>query len=121
MTVLSSMNDAEFAKYLAVAIPDYAQGKVASGQWTATESQELSRKAYADLLPQGLETPDNFLFTVHEGEALRALAWSGLPRKTAAIDKVENLARSNCEILVSPAGIKNDSKNRSQKLTVLGG
>ena len=67
MTVLSSMNDAEFAKYLAVAIPDYAQGKVESGQWAATESLELSRKAYADLLPQGLQTPDNFLFTVYDG------------------------------------------------------
>lgn len=67
MTVLSNMNDAEFAQYLAVAIPDYAQGKVESGQWAVAESLELSRKSYADLLPQGLKTPDNFLFTVRDG------------------------------------------------------
>nr|WP_295769531.1 GNAT family N-acetyltransferase [Rhodoferax sp.] len=67
MTVLESMSDAEFSQYLAVAIPDYAQGKIDSGQWAASEALELSRKAYADLLPQGLQTPDNFLFTVHDG------------------------------------------------------
>ena len=66
MTVLASMSDAEFSQYLAVAIPDYAQGKIDSGQWAADQALELSRKAYADLLPQGLQTPHNFLFTVRD-------------------------------------------------------
>lgn len=73
MTVLSSMNDAEFAKYLAVAIPGYAQGKVESGQWAETDSLELSRKTYADLLPQGLKTQNNFLFTVHDGVSAESI------------------------------------------------
>jgi ribosomal protein S18 acetylase RimI-like enzyme len=66
MTLLSSMTEAEFSAYLALAIPDFAQGKVEAGQWAPAESLELSRKVYADLLPQGLATPDHFLFTVRD-------------------------------------------------------
>jgi ribosomal protein S18 acetylase RimI-like enzyme len=69
MTVLASMSEAEFSQYLAVAIPEFAQDKVASGQWAAAEALELSRKVYADLLPGGLATPDHFLFTVREDAA----------------------------------------------------
>lgn len=67
MTVLSPMTESEFSAYLAMAIPEFARDKVASGQWAAAESLELSRQAYADLLPKGLSTPDNFLFTVRDG------------------------------------------------------
>lgn len=69
MTVLASMSDAEFSHYLAVAIPDFAQGKIESGQWAAAEALELSRKVYAELLPQGLATPEHFLFTVRDDAA----------------------------------------------------
>ncbi|MES2950674.1 MAG: GNAT family N-acetyltransferase [Pseudomonadota bacterium] len=67
MTLLSPMGEAEFAAYLAFAIPDFAQDKVKAGQWSQAESLELSRKVYTDSLPLGLATPDNFLFTVREG------------------------------------------------------
>lgn len=60
------MTDAEFAAYLAFAIPDFARDKVKAGQWAAAESLELSRKGYAESLPQGLATPDNFLFAVRD-------------------------------------------------------
>ncbi len=67
MTLLYPMSESEFAAYLAFAIPDFAQGKVKAGQWAVAESLELSRKAYAESLPQGLATPDNYLFTVRDG------------------------------------------------------
>ncbi len=67
MTLLSPMTEAEFAAYLEVAIPDFAHDKVKCGQWEETQSLELSRNAYAESLPQGLSTPDNFLFTVRDG------------------------------------------------------
>lgn len=66
MTVLVSMSDTEFSQYLAVAIPDFAQGKIKSGQWAASEALELSRKVYTELLPLGLATPEHFLFTVRD-------------------------------------------------------
>lgn len=68
MTYLSPMTETEFSAYLALAIPDFAQGKVEAGQWAPAESLDLSRKVYADLLPQGLATTDHFLFTVRDGD-----------------------------------------------------
>ena len=43
---------------------DYAADKVKSGQWAQADSLELSRKAFHDLLPQDLATPDNHLFNI---------------------------------------------------------
>jgi ribosomal protein S18 acetylase RimI-like enzyme len=69
MSVLRPMTEAEFAAWRAATIPAYAADKVASGQWSQEESLELSRKEYAELLPQGLETPDNHLFTIIDAHA----------------------------------------------------
>ena len=60
------MNAEEFAAYLERAIPKFAQDKVASGQWSKASSLELSRQGYDELLPKGLATPENFLFTLRE-------------------------------------------------------
>lgn len=64
MTVLVPMSEAEFASFVATAVPAYAADKVAAGQWAAEQSHELARKAFAELLPHGPETVDNHLFTV---------------------------------------------------------
>lgn len=67
MTQLSPMSESAFADYLAYAIPDFARDKVQAGQWAQDESLELSRAGYADMLPQGLATPDNFFYTLRDG------------------------------------------------------
>lgn len=64
MTALRTMTSAEYAAWLQVSIPAYAADKVASGQWTEEESLERSRKENDELLPQGLNTADNYLYTV---------------------------------------------------------
>ena len=61
------MTEPEFLAYLAVAIPEYARGKITSGQWAQADALALSRQGYTELLPSGLATPDNFLFTVRDG------------------------------------------------------
>jgi ribosomal protein S18 acetylase RimI-like enzyme len=66
MIVLAPMNAEEFVTYLERAIPEFAQDKVVSGQWSMATSLELSRQGYKELLPQGLATPENFLFTLRE-------------------------------------------------------
>jgi ribosomal protein S18 acetylase RimI-like enzyme len=63
------MTELEYAAWLAVTIPAYAADKVASGQWSEDASLELSKKEYAELLPQGLATPDNHLFTITDSQA----------------------------------------------------
>ncbi len=66
MVVLVPMTAEEFADYVAGAIPAYAQDKVDSGEWAAEASLALSKQGYDALLPRGLESPDNFLFTIRE-------------------------------------------------------
>jgi ribosomal protein S18 acetylase RimI-like enzyme len=68
MTILTPMTESEFAIYLARAIPEFAQDKMDSGQWSTDEALELSRTGYAEQLPQGLATPDNVFFTVRDAE-----------------------------------------------------
>jgi ribosomal protein S18 acetylase RimI-like enzyme len=58
------MSEVEFAGFVAAAIPAYAADTVASGQWAAEESLELSRMAFEELLPLGLDTPDSYLFAI---------------------------------------------------------
>lgn len=71
LAVLVPMSEAEFESFVALAIPAYADDKVASGQWAAGQSLELSRKAFEELLPCGRETPDNYLYCIVDDRAQR--------------------------------------------------
>jgi len=62
------MTKSEYATWVEETIPAYAADKVASGQWSADESLELSKKENKELLPLGLETPENHFFTVIDSE-----------------------------------------------------
>ena len=64
MTVLRPMTATECAAWLLQTVPAYAADKVASGQWSEEASLELSKKEFEELLPQGLDSPDNHLFTI---------------------------------------------------------
>src|SRR5688572_1126413 len=64
MTVLRPMKQPEYEAWLEEVVPGYAADKVASGQWSEEESLERSKQEYQELLPQGLETVDNHLFTI---------------------------------------------------------
>lgn len=68
MPTLVQMNEAQYLAYLDEAIPGFAAEKVTSGQWSQEEALGLSRKAFQDLLPQGLNTPDNYLYTVQDSQ-----------------------------------------------------
>lgn len=69
MITLIPMTKAQYKAYENEAIRTYAEEKVASGQWSQAESHELSKKSMEELLPQGLSTPNNFLFTVQDSDA----------------------------------------------------
>ena len=77
------MNAEEFAAYLERAVPEYAEDKVASGQWSEASALELSRQGYDELLPQGLATPGHFLFTLRETgtQAVVGALWYGIQER----------------------------------------
>ena len=58
------MTSSEYTEWVEQSIPAYAADKVASGDWAPEDSLDRSRQVYNELLPQGLETPDNFLFSI---------------------------------------------------------
>jgi ribosomal protein S18 acetylase RimI-like enzyme len=69
MPVLRPMTQAEYVAWLKESIPAYAADKVASGQWSEDESLQLSKNNLEELLPQGLTTPDNFLYTIEDADS----------------------------------------------------
>src|SRR5436190_3680504 len=69
MVELVPMTHAEFARYLAKAIPSYAEAHRKAGDCDADEALELSKAEYEKLLPLGLDSPNQYLFTVRAKEA----------------------------------------------------
>lgn len=66
VVTLVPMTEAEYEAFLEWAIPDYAQDNVRSGTWPEAEALQRSEEQYRELLPQGLHTPGQYLFTVRD-------------------------------------------------------
>lgn len=65
-TSLLRMTDEAFARFNEAAIADYADENVASGRWPTEGALERSRQEHERLLPQGLATPNQHLFTIRD-------------------------------------------------------
>jgi ribosomal protein S18 acetylase RimI-like enzyme len=88
MPTLLPMSGPEFDLFLERTIPEYAQDKVRAGNWTEDESLERSRKEFTELLPQGLNTKDNFLYTLHDDNQTVGMIWIKVDRPSAFIYEV---------------------------------
>lgn len=71
MIRLQPMSESDFKEYLSSAIGVYASEKVKAGNWKESEALESSRKEFNDLLPQGIRTPDHFLFNIKNEEDMK--------------------------------------------------
>jgi len=60
------MTDQAFERFNEAAITDYADENVASGRWPVEGALERSRQEHESLLPQGLATPNQHLFTIRD-------------------------------------------------------
>ena len=61
---LKAMNEELFSEYLALVIPSYAEDNIESGRWDKLGALERAKKEYDSLLPDGLGSHNNYLFTV---------------------------------------------------------
>ena len=66
MTRLVPMTEDAYARYIERAVVDYAKENVAGGRWPEKGALERSREDHAKLLPQGLATPQQHLFTIRD-------------------------------------------------------
>ena len=70
MVRLVPMTEAEFAAYVAKALPEYAKAHLDAGDCDESDAMTLAKADYDDLLPEGLATKGQHLYTIHaDGEA----------------------------------------------------
>jgi ribosomal protein S18 acetylase RimI-like enzyme len=69
------MTQTELEVFLERTIPEYAEDKVRAGHWAESEALERSRKEFADDLPQGLQTKNNYLYTLYDGSDAVGMIW----------------------------------------------
>ncbi len=85
---------ADFATYVDRAIAEYAADHVKSGRWTEEEALEKSRQEFAELLPQGVATPDHYIYSVFNDAGERVgILWLNMrgegARRSAWIYEIE--------------------------------
>lgn len=64
MAKLVPMQEEDFVPYLELDIQEYAQSHVRNGNWKKEEALERSRKEHQQLLPDGLRSKDQYLFSI---------------------------------------------------------
>ena len=64
MVKLVPMEPADYPAYLENSIVEYAEDKVKSGQWKESESLEKSRGEFLHLLPDGVHTKNEFIYSI---------------------------------------------------------
>jgi len=72
---LTPMTDREFEDFLERDIREYAAENVRAGYWSEAEALEKSRQAHDRLLPEGLKTRDQYLYTLHEAGQAVGMIW----------------------------------------------
>ena len=66
MIHLIPMNETTYQAYLSTAIAEYAQDHVDAGNWTAESALDLATQQYRELLPEGLNSKDQYLFSIED-------------------------------------------------------
>ena len=66
MTILIPMSTDDFQVFAKESVPLFAAEKIVSGQWAESEALAPAQKSFDEGLPQGLATPDNYHFSIHD-------------------------------------------------------
>ena len=66
---LRPMTETEYTVYREYAVGEYAKDKIAAGNWKAEEGLALADKEFAQLLPDGVATANNFLYIIEDSSS----------------------------------------------------
>jgi ribosomal protein S18 acetylase RimI-like enzyme len=80
MIRLEPMTRSEFEKFLAVSVETYAKEKTLSGNWTEEESLDKAKEEFSKLLPEGVSSANNYLYTIFDEDLDAGVIW--LAKKT---------------------------------------
>jgi RimJ/RimL family protein N-acetyltransferase len=65
---LALLTEAEFAPYLQGTMRDYAAENVKAGYWSEAEAQARAEKVFAELLPDGVKTAAQHLYSIRDAQ-----------------------------------------------------
>ena len=87
MLELRPMTPESFRRFFDHSVPTYAAEKVQSGEWSAQEAQTRGEGEFRMLLPEGQDTPDHFLFDLHDAHATQdvGVLWYELRSKPQGV------------------------------------
>lgn len=72
---LKQMCEDEYSTYRDAAVRWYAEDKQRSGDWLSRDALTLSFQAFHRSAPNGLQTPNQYLFTVHDAATDVKVGW----------------------------------------------
>jgi ribosomal protein S18 acetylase RimI-like enzyme len=88
------MDEGQYEKYLEADLPRYAAENVRAGFWSEAEALGKAKETYARYLPQGIETPGQYLYLIRnrdEGQEV-GIVWIGAqPGEVARAGFIYNL------------------------------
>ena len=84
MVKLIPMAQTDFEVYLEISIVEYADDKVRNGNWSAEEALERSRTEFQQYLPDGLQTKDQFIYSIRDDSSGQKLGmiWVNIKSET---------------------------------------
>ena len=68
MARLVPMTETEFQTYYESSMQEYAQDHVKAGTWVTSEALQNAEKQYRQLLPDGLASKNQYLFSIEDAE-----------------------------------------------------
>ena len=95
MIRLILMSDTQFNDYIQTLLNNYAQEHVNAGNWSADEAPAKAKAQIGELLPNGVATPDHYIYVVEDttAQAQVGILWLAVEdragRPTAFIYDIE--------------------------------
>ncbi len=68
MVKLIPMSENDYQRFIAGAMDGYAQQQVKTGTWQEENAKELAQKTFDTLLPEGLSSPNQYLYMIEREE-----------------------------------------------------
>jgi ribosomal protein S18 acetylase RimI-like enzyme len=75
MVTLEPMRQEDFDRVIENDIREYAADHVRNGNWPQEGSLERSRKEFETLLPQGVHTPNQYIWSLKDGDRMIGYLW----------------------------------------------
>ena len=87
---LAPMSEEDYQRFYNKSLQEYAYNQMKTGNWDAQNAVGMARNDLAEMLPQGLETPNAFLSNIiNDAEEKIGMMWfyvdDGRPKKTAIL------------------------------------